>query len=90
MREGKEFLFYQRFNGKTSFFLPFLIMDFYIDELILHAQALIDNGTYLLIDKKLAQTVFDKKLKNIGFKYETKIGQYLLISQHPPYSGINN
>lgn len=81
--EGVEFLFYQRVHGNNAYFYPFSSWIF-LDDLIQHAQEVIDNSSYILIDKKTAEGVFDSRLKNIGFKYTTKDGKYVLISQRPP------
>lgn len=81
--EGKEFLFYQSVHGNTSYFYPFASWIF-LNDLIQHAQSGLDDGAYLLIDKNLMQTVFDARLKNIGFRYTSKNDKYALIAVKPP------
>lgn len=48
--------------------------------LILIAAAVV----YLLVDKKLLRSLFDTRLRNIGFRYATDNGQYVLIGLRPP------
>jgi hypothetical protein len=83
--ESKEFLFYQAMPGNTGYFYPFASWIF-LDSLIPHAQSLLDGGTYLLIDQKLAESVFDARLLNVGWRYETKTGKYkyVLVARRPP------
>lgn len=81
--EGKEFLFYQEAHGNSSFFYPFSSWIF-LDQLLVHAQNLINDGSYILIDQKIFNNLLKSKINGIGYRYETKNGGYVLISLHPP------
>lgn len=83
--DNMEFALYQRLHGNLAYFYPFSSWIF-LDELVRHEQALLDDGTYLLVDRKLLQTLFDARLKNIDFRYATDDGQYVLIGSRPPVS----
>lgn len=81
--DNMEFALYQRIHGNSAFFYPFSSWIF-LDELVRHEQALLDGGAYLLVDKKLLRSLFDTRLRNIGFRYATDNGQYVLIGLRSP------
>lgn len=85
--ESKEFLFYQAMPGNTSFFYP-LASWIFMSDMVRHAQSLLDGGTYLLIDQNLAETVFDARLSEVGYRYVTTAGKYVLVARRPPGSTL--
>ena len=80
--ESKEFLFYQAMPSNSSYFYPFASWIF-MDDLILHAQTLLDDGIFLLIDQKLTETVFNARLINVEYQYFTQVGKYVLVARWP-------
>lgn len=86
--DNTEFALYQRIHGNSAFFYPFSSWIF-LDELVRHEQTLLDGGVYLLVDKKLLEALFDARLQNIGFRYETNNGQYVLIGLRSPITPKN-
>lgn len=81
--DNLEFALYQRVHGNLAYFYPFSSWIF-LDELVRHEQSLLDGGSYVLVDKSLFASLLDVKLQNIGFRYVTNNGQYVLIGLRPP------